>query len=127
MNYALNFFFFRSLSSSSTGAFVFFVVPRTVVYGIVLKNWLFVSFFQFHGSCFGPDIDFYIKFMVWGLKRCDSMKLAVASAHGRLQRFGQIWSLPVPRLLPPPNLYQLVFFGSFSELMTYTQPFKSLT
>lgn len=92
LNYALKFFFFRSLSSSSTGAFVFFVVPRAVVYGIVLKNWLFVSFFQFHGSCFGPDIDFYIKFMVWGLKRCDSMKLAVASAHGRLQRFGQIWS-----------------------------------
>lgn len=101
------------MSSSSTGAFVFFVVPRAVVYGIVLQNWLFVSFFQFHGSCFGPDIGFYIKFMVWGLKRCDSMKLAVASAHGQLERFGQIWSLPVP--LPS------AFFGSFSELVTYTQ------
>lgn len=122
-NYALKIiiiFFFRSLSSSSTGAFVF-VVPSAVVYGIVLKNWLFVSFFQFHGSCFGPDISFYIKFKVWGLKQCDSMKLTVASTHGRLQRFGQIWSLPVPWLSPSPSLYQLVFFGSFSELVTYTQ------
>lgn len=92
-------------------------MPRAVVYGIVLKNWLFVSFFQFHGSYFWPDIGSYIKFMVWGPKQSDSVKLAVASAHGRLQRFGYYQSPGLP--LPPA--FTNVFVGSFSELVTYTQ------
>lgn len=74
------------------------MVPSAVVCGVVLKNWFYVSFFQFPGDFCWPGIGFLHKFYGVGFPNyVNSIEFAFASADGKASEIWLLAMSPTPQ------------------------------